>query len=234
MFKLKEFFNLKKMSFKKLIILFMGGLVGFILLGILVSLSIGSNSSPTRRIVSLNTPSNQTTNQENQENQENQPIRSTSNVDRNNRDILAIQLNNRNEELSSMTKEKEALEIKYVQLVNTINDNFKKFSADSDSLNKRISILESKLDATIKDSQRVNIVRLDNLIQQQTIQENKLEKYGIPYKSPQGIKVNATVGNRAWIQTKNGEISVSEGDYINNKFVVKSVDSKKHTVLIIQ
>ncbi|HDL8219692.1 TPA: type IV secretion system protein IcmG/DotF, partial [Yersinia enterocolitica] len=129
MFKLKEFFNLKKMSFKKLIILFMGGLVGFILLGILVSLSIGSNSSPTRRIVSLNTPSNQTTNQENQENQ---PIRSTSNVDRNNRDILAIQLNNRNEELSSMTKEKEALEIKYVQLVNTINNNFKKFSADSD------------------------------------------------------------------------------------------------------
>ncbi|HDL6787576.1 type IV secretion system protein IcmG/DotF [Yersinia ruckeri] len=228
MFKLKEFFNLKKMSFKKLIILFMGGLVGFILLGILVSLSIGSNSSPTRRIVSLNSPSNQPTNQENQQ------IRSTSNVDRNNRDILAIQLNNRNEELSSMTKEKEALEIKYVQLVNTINDNFKKFSADSDSLNKRISILESKLDATIKDSQRVNIVRLDNLIQQQTIQENKLEKYGIPYKSPQGIKVNATVGNRAWIQTKNGEISVTEGDYINNKFVVKSVDSKKHTVLIIQ
>ncbi|HGF3969410.1 TPA: type IV secretion system protein IcmG/DotF [Yersinia enterocolitica] len=228
MFKLKEFFNLKKMSFKKLIILFMGGLVGFILLGILVSLSIGSNSSPTRRIVSLNAPSNQTTNQENQQ------IRSTSNVDRNNRDILAIQLNNRNEELSSMTKEKEALEIKYVQLVNTINDNFKKFSADSDSLNKRISILESKLDATIKDSQRVNIIRLDNLIQQQTIQENKLEKYGIPYKSPQGIKVNATVGNRAWIQTKNGEISVTEGDYINNKFVVKSVDSKKHTVLIIQ
>ncbi|MCW6559993.1 type IV secretion system protein IcmG/DotF [Yersinia ruckeri] len=228
MFKLKEFFNLKKMSFKKLIILFMGGLVGFILLGILVSLSIGSNSSPTRRIVSLNSPSNQPTNQENQQ------IRSTSNVDRNNRDILAIQLNNRNDELSSMTKEKEALEIKYVQLVNTINDNFKKFSADSDSLNKRISILESKLDATIKDSQRVNIVRLDNLIQQQTIQENKLEKYGIPYKSPQGIKVNATVGNRAWIQTKNGEISVTEGDYINNKFVVKSVDSKKHTVLIIQ
>ncbi|HEN3280841.1 TPA: type IV secretion system protein IcmG/DotF [Yersinia enterocolitica] len=228
MLMLKEFFNLKKMSFKKLIILFMGGLVGFILLGILVSLSIGSNSSPTRRIVSLNTPSNQTTNQEDPQ------IRSTSNVDRNNRDILAIQLNNRNEELSSVTKEKEALEIKYVQLVNTINDNFKKFSTDSDSLNKRISILESKLDATIKDSQRVNIVRLDNLIQQQTIQENKLEKYGIPYKSPQGIKVNATVGNRAWIQTKNGEISVTEGDYINNKFVVKSVDSKKHTVLIIQ
>ncbi|HII2980459.1 TPA: type IV secretion system protein IcmG/DotF [Yersinia enterocolitica] len=228
MLMLKEFFNLKKMSFKKLIILFMGGLVSFILLGILVSLSIGSNSSPTRRIVSLNTPSNQTTNQEDPQ------IRSTSNVDRNNRDILAIQLNNRNEELSSVTKEKEALEIKYVQLVNTINDNFKKFSTDSDSLNKRISILESKLDATIKDSQRVNIVRLDNLIQQQTIQENKLEKYGIPYKSPQGIKVNATVGNRAWIQTKNGEISVTEGDYINNKFVVKSVDSKKHTVLIIQ
>ncbi|EKN4699725.1 type IV secretion system protein IcmG/DotF [Yersinia ruckeri] len=228
MFKLKEFFNLKEMSFKKLILLFIGGLLTFIILGILISLSLGTNTSSSRRIVSLNTDSSQTKKQENPTSQ------STQNVDRSNRDILSIQLNNRNEELSSMTKEKEALEIKYVQLVNTVNDNFKKFNTDNESLNKRISALESKLQATINDSQRVNIIRLDKLIQQQTIEDNKLIKNHIPYKSPQGIKVNATVGNRAWLQTKNGEISVTEGDYINNRSVIKSVDSQKHTVMIIQ
>ncbi|ABS45685.1 MULTISPECIES: hypothetical protein [Yersinia pseudotuberculosis complex] len=228
MFKLKEFFNLKEMSFKKLILLFIGGLLTFIILGILISLSLGTNTSSSRRIVSLNTDSSQTKNQENPTSQ------STQNVDRSNRDILSIQLSNRNEELSSMTKEKEALEIKYVQLVNTVNDNFKKFNTDNESLNKRISALESKLQATINDSQRVNIIRLDKLIQQQTIEDNKLIKNHIPYKSPQGIKVNATVGNRAWLQTKNGEISVTEGDYINNRSVIKSVDSQKHTVMIIQ
>lgn len=228
MFKLKEFFNLKEMSFKKLILLFIGGLLTFIILGILISLSLGTNTSSSRRIVSLNTDSSQTKKQENPTSQ------STQNVDRSNRDILSIQLNNRNEELSSMTKEKEALEIKYVQLVNTVNNNFKKFNTDNESLNKRISALESKLQATINDSQRVNIIRLDKLIQQQTIEDNKLIKNHIPYKSPQGIKVNATVGNRAWLQTKNGEISVTEGDYINNRSVIKSVDSQKHTVLIIQ
>ncbi|MHC6758198.1 type IV secretion system protein IcmG/DotF [Yersinia ruckeri] len=228
MFKLKEFFNLKEMSFKKLILLFIGGLLTFIILGILISLSLGTNTSSSRRIVSLNTDSSQTKNQENPTSQ------STQNVDRSNRDILSIQLNNRNEELSSMTKEKEALEIKYVQLVNTVNNNFKKFNTDNESLNKRISALESKLQATINDSQRVNIIRLDKLIQQQTIEDNKLIKNHIPYKSPQGMKVNATVGNRAWLQTKNGEISVTEGDYINNRSVIKSVDSQKHTVLIIQ
>lgn len=228
MFKLKEFFNLKEMSFKKLILLFIGGLLTFIILGILISLSLGTNTSSSQRIVSLNTDSSQIKKQENPTSQ------STQNVDRSNRDILSIQLNNRNEELSSMTKEKEALEIKYVQLVNTVNDNFKKFNTDNESLNKRISALESKLQATINDSQRVNIIRLDKLIQQQTIEDNKLIKNHIPYKSPQGIKVNATVGNRAWLQTKNGEISVTEGDYINNRSVIKSVDSQKHTVMIIQ
>ena len=208
--------SLKNMSFGKLLGLFAGGFVVF-LVAIMVIASLATSKKKEEITVQVNEPQQQQ--QQQSQNLPQQPPQqnATGDIDSyiagqdNMRDSASIQT-----ELKNISRQMVELQTAVNQTNENIMGNMKKMEADLILLDQRITNLEQNK-ATQQKTQ-----------QNSSIQNMSRKGKGSPLKSN---NIQATVGNKVWVNETNQSRTIATGDFINRKKITY-VDDIKNVVYV--